>query len=212
MTIEQRHGGGLAASATIFIVLMAGCVADDGLFKPFSQRSPTPEPTTNRFYLALAPNVTTQALGGDVPIESPFGPGAAGSPRQVAWGFPILRGGEFGEVGLHIWVKVGDGNANQAPVGGCTWHAKLEFLDNGDGPKGLDLGCVEESATILPNAVRELTFGGRPSGAQRLHARCVVRLTLESNTRPMQGEDLFTLSGTAQYDSRLQLAGLREPL
>lgn len=212
--------------ATVLALLVAGCVSppgDDAAPSPATP-SPTyavvadnkvaPPLVTDTYHLLAQPAVTPRAPAGGEPIRVPvrtaFAPAEVAQPVDEAWDL-VLPHDVGGLVGTaRIWVEVKGpllGNPFSGLTGGCFWS--LDAVVAGE-PFGL--ACLAEELQVR-EGVHELVFAfAHPDRAYP--AGTVVQVEFHSFewVERSPGTTVEVLTGSAEFDSAVQVYGLELPL
>lgn len=214
----------LPATVLALVPLMAGCASPgDGEPAPATPSATysvvgdnrvSPVLVSDTYHLLAQPDVAPRAPTGTetvrVPVGSAFAPTKVTQPSDDAWRL-VLPHDVGGLVGTaRLWVEVKGpllGNPFSGVTGGCFWS--LDVAAQGE---EYGLACLPEEMQVR-EGVHELVFTF--AHADRAYpAGTVLALTFEALewVERSPGTTVEVLTGSAEFDSSVQLYGLELPL
>lgn len=215
------------AVLTLLAVLVAGCSggdpADSGPVPAATMSSstapaPPPLPTSDTLHFLAAPDVAPALPSGSTEVATPvtvgnFGQGGQGPDAQGAeWRHVIERATNVSAGEVRIWIVIKEtlfvAPDNQAAPT-CAWSLTVEI--------GADVGaiqaCLQEPPGPINPGTKELVFPLPIASAINLEANETIMVRLERDGFSLSANNAVdALSGSAERDSRIRLAGLREPI
>jgi hypothetical protein len=215
------------AALCLLAVLVAGCSGGDpdggSLATTLTQSSstappPPPLPTSDTLHFLASPDMAPALPVGSAEVATPvtvgnFGQGGQGADAQGAeWRHVVERATNVSAGEVHLWIVVKEtlfvAPDNQvAPT--CAWSLTVEV--------GADIdpiqACLQEPPGPINPGTKELVFTLGIASAIELEANETITVRLERagfSLSPNNAVD--ALSGSADHDSRIRLAGLKEPI
>ncbi|MEA3166878.1 MAG: hypothetical protein QOJ26_1752, partial [Thermoplasmata archaeon] len=179
---------------------------------------PPPLPTSDTMHFLDAPHMAPALPDGSTEVATPvtvgnFGQGGQGPNGQGAeWRHSVERptnvtGGE-----VNVWIEVKETLFEQPdnPVRpNCSWSLTVEIGSDIDPIEA----CVQEPAGPINPGTKELVFQLPVSSPIELEANETITVRLERSGFSLSANNAVdALSGSAEHDSGIRLAGLKEPI
>lgn len=210
--------------------LLAGCSGDGGgdgsaggsVSAPSTSATstgpaPPPVPRTDTLHFLLAPAMTpVPPTGSDErsPVLTGFnGPGGGQQETGASWSYQVTERTNVTAGEVRVWVEIKEqmlpsvfGNPFDPP---CTWELTTTL-----GAGGAEIeNCLNEPPGPIAPGIKELVFTLVLESPSGLEPGQTITVTLERtafSASPNNAVD--ALSGSAEHDSRIRLAGLKEPV
>jgi hypothetical protein len=217
----------LAASLALLALLVSGCSdggSDDGGAAPTASLTsstappPPPLPTSDTLHFLASPDMAPALPSGSSEVATPvtvgnFGQGGQGPDAEGAeWRHSVERPTNVSAGEVHLWIVVKEtlfvAPDNQA-MPTCAWSLTVEL---GADVEAIE-ACLQEPPGPINPGTKELVFPLAIASAIELEANETITVRLERagfSLSPNNAVD--ALSGSADHDSRIRLAGLREPI
>ncbi|MFA5944252.1 MAG: hypothetical protein WC876_07295 [Candidatus Thermoplasmatota archaeon] len=220
----------LFAALALLALALAGCSGgepDAGTPAPTSTSStstappPPPLPTSDTMHFLAAPDMAAALPAGSSEVATPvspdrFGGGDGGGQGQedlgAEWRHVVEHPTNVTAGEIRIWINIKETlyESPGTPLDAqCTWALTVAIgADNDE----IDL-CLNDPAGPIAAGVRELVFSLVLPSAINLEANETITVTLERSAFSLSANNAVdALSGSADHDSILRLAGLKEPI
>lgn len=218
------------ALATFLALLLSGCSdagGDDGgasatASATMTATGPPPKPPVlvDTLHLLAAPDMALALPDGGseqrTGTAGDFGPGSGGGEDgpTALWTYQVAGYSNVTSAEVHVWVEILDTllpfppNPFNMGQQQCTWMVRLELGADAEP----HFGCLVEPPGPVSPGTRELVFDLVGLDAE-LEANETVTFTFQRAAfSPSPEDSVLVLSGTQERDSRIVLAGLKEPL
>lgn len=181
---------------------------------------PPPLPTSDTLHFLAAPDMAPALPAGSAEVSTPvsfgdFGGGGGGQGpenRGAEWRHPVERRTNVTAGEVRIWVEIKETmlhNPSTPVQAACTWSLTLSLgADNNDVQ-----ACVQEPPGPINPGTKELVFPITLPSAIELEANETITVRLERSGFSLSADNAVdALSGSAEHDSLVRLAGLKEPI
>lgn len=212
------------AAFLLLAVALSGCGDDtaDGGGPVASSSSassappPPPLPTSDTLHFLAAPEMATALPSGGTEATTPVTVGNFGQqgnqPEGAEWRHTVERPTNVTEGEVRIWIEVKETlfhTPDSPATPSCTWSLTVAVgADNGELQT-----CVQEPAGPINPGTKELVFALAIATPIELEANETITVRLERSGFSLSANNAVdALSGSAEHDSRIRLAGLREPI
>ena len=220
----------LLAILAFLALALAGCSgggSDDGVISSSSTTStstappPPPLPTSDTLHFLTAPDMAPALPSGSSESVTPvttgnFGNNGGGGqdPEDVGaeWRYQVERPTNVtaGEVRLWITIKETLLESPGTPLQQqCTWFLTVAI---GSDNEEIEI-CQNEPLGPIQPITKELVFSLVLPSAINLEANETITVTLQRSAFSLSANNAVdALSGSADHDSSIRLAGLKEPI
>jgi hypothetical protein len=179
---------------------------------------PPPLPTSDTMHFLAAPSMAAALPSDSSESTTPvtvgnFGQGGQGPDMQGAeWSHKVERGANVTAGEVHVWIVIKETLFEQPDNQvrpSCSWLLTVNLGEDIDPIQS----CLHEPPGPVNPATKELTFPLGITSAIELEANETITVRLERSGFSLSANNAVdALSGSADHDSRVKLAGLREPI
>lgn len=210
----------------LLCLVLAGCSggSEDGGGQPTlsatttTTEAPPPLPTSDTLHFLAAPEMSTILVGSEsvTPVGTGrFGGGGGGGGQEqqgAEWRHVVETPTMVSAGEVRIWVDIKETlhDSPGTPLREqCTWSLTVAL--GADVPE-IQL-CKNEPAGPINAGIKELVFTLVVGSPVEMEANETIVVTLERSAFSLSANNAVDArSGTEQYDSRIKLAGLKEPI